>query len=690
MSRCFGLIALSVFVVVLALVDGRVTAAEGRPGETALLLVDSTLGNIEQQEGLTISIGALYASSRQDIPHAISFFANSTKKAVPTNRLNIQRLIQDNLRAEREVSPSGMPDALEGLFLAVEYLSDTGAPADSRVLVVSSGATQASTSSDVMPVIDRLIRNGWVVDVAFLSRYQPSLLTNAALATDGKIYELFMPEVFQDLIQDINSANDDTNKHIQRETQIGTNFALTANVPPQTNSVRFVIYRQHSINSTVEVVRPDGTNIPARELTESPNLVIYDSPSDARPMAGQWRINTISVNTGLIGLVTEIDNPIEVVISNQTLPYALDNVLVEARTVINGIPITIDGITISANFRLPDSVVTNYSLLDDGTGGDLIAGDGVYSSLIAPINQFGSVATTVQINWPAQGVQLSAETIDIPIVDTPNFDSSSFNSVRINPIGEWLLAKVQVSRNGEPFYIAVDDINISFRGANSEFTPSVSPSNAGPGGYATFDLWGAPDVTDDYVIAINYSYAFDANTQYSIDYSSEERRITVSNLPPSFGARPNWLFGVPIWVIPTTIIALILIVSLFVWVLRKPYPHGFLYDEDGVLLDDLSQARRGIVKHLFSKSSVPADKLNLGLPSNLEFRFDRNSKLFLYYTEGSDITTIRIDGAPCLPRTVTLIEDGSWIGIRGRLIQVRYSQNTDTRLINQELSESAD
>lgn len=125
------------------------------------------------------------------------------------------------------------------------------------------------------------------------------------------------------------------------------------------------------------------------------------------PEAGTWTLEVSAptvVNPsgtepyGVIGVVVE--SPIELEGSTDRSAYHLgDPILVHASLKNAGGPIK--GASVTAQIHLPDQSLTSLTLVDDGTGDDAIAHDGIYSGRFAPTAQPGEYDLVVSAAGPA-------------------------------------------------------------------------------------------------------------------------------------------------------------------------------------------------------------------------------------------------------------------------------------------------
>ena len=658
----------------------------------SILVIDQTLALIPGQRDLVESLGTLFAFSYELGEKAVLFYDTEAANVVSGSGFQLRAEILSKLSLGQVSQNTRGADAEEALRKAVEYLDDQNAPASSRVIFMTAGVIEDNDNAAFESALEGVTRNGWRVDTIFLSTPRADNAFSPAVSATGGA-ELLAADnagVESAIRYILNNGELEIGGEQEVVVREGTNLVLPFGIAPFSDSLDLVVFRENSGAGTgINIIQPDGTSLSRGSIIETPNFVIYNSPSDARPQEGPWEVRTQSGVAGRVSVHQRLENPVEPKILNSEFPIEREFALMVA-IAMDGVIGLVDDVSIVATLTDDGTVEQNYMLLDDGTREDAVANDGIFTSLIAPLTgDQTSARVLLSLTWNQYGVTTQQE-FDVPLVNFPEVNIKGVGDISVNPIGLWQFAELELELNGEAYRVAPDAVSAIFVGDNGVFAAEIGAINLNSEDQASrYRVWGAPLESDSYQLRVNLS--LDYYEGFSTVFESDPFEVNVTTFVPSLNSRPSWLYGLQIWTPLLGLPLLIVLIYLLASMLTRPKPFGYLYDDQGKELVDFKGLKRSFWRRQFASMKVEASEFSKGALEGLEFKFAQSKKgglnIQIRHIPGNGVSGLRIDDNPCEPSAYYDVRDGSWLGYSGRLIQVRYNKPTYSAKLGQDVKE---
>jgi len=642
--------------------------------QVTVIAIDSAIAASEDKRRSVDSIATLLSLQSDSALTAALFFDGEAGAAVAVSANELRAYIADELESRQEDDYSGGSDLTRAVAAAGDYLDTIKAPAGSGLLVLTPGIIEDGSDALMARQVERFVANGWRVDIAGQFEITPHESFALVEQTGGAVFPQITPAFIDGLLERTLAASraDAPTIHNQTVASVGLDAELNFQTPPRTDSIRIVVYSQYGYDdSAFQLIFPSGRRAPLHDLKVSENIIVYESPLNQMPEEGVWRLSVSSAQHNVVSGLITISNPVQATLLNRHFPVGAESLL-EARTTVNGAPVHLDGIAVSAGVAQDGERLTTYQLMDDGAAGDRVANDGIYSAILPVFETAKPVDVRLGLSWPSSQITIESVITDLPALEVPIVSVNRYDSLRLTTFGDWNLAELAIEFNGEPYFVAAEDLQVVFTGAETEFVGRVAPLNRRNGLHSKFAVWGMPPASDDYTLTASLTAPFGEFDAISSRLGAAAERLAVGNLPPSFNARPNWLNGAPIWS-PVLTIAILLAAALTaikLW--RRPRPFGFLYDENGEQVVNFAAFKRSWWRKALRPSSIGAAEIfGERLASNIAIVF-RNGQIGVAYKPDKALGALRINGKPCPLSGKAVLDEGAWLGFGGKLLQVRH------------------
>ncbi|MEX0762309.1 MAG: choice-of-anchor X domain-containing protein [Dehalococcoidia bacterium] len=551
-------------------------------------------------------------------------------------------------------------DQFAALTDVYSYMARVNAPEGSRVVLVTPGRIEGEsegTRGRLQGVGELYLTEGWHIDVAALPTMAAplrELLSELAVASAGQFYDLGAAEGLSKLLLDRTGMELTTS--IEAELTDGSQAAASVEVAPHADSLQAAFLRGGP-GTEVTLFRPNGaaatselTNV---EVFETPNLVIFTVTG---PQPGTWSLRGSGAASRLVAGV-DVKNPLSLQLVEQPpLPVGQPGLL-QAAAMIDDTPQALPGATIEARVRQPGGTAKVYELNDAGTGGDEVAGDGLFTTTLPELEAHGINDVALELSWANYGAIIRSE---------GTFKSELFPSVKVTrvsnihaTVGEAVpVAAVQVVVGDYPHLVGVEDVTAVLSGPSGESVAQVvARSEPEPGQAWEFEVLAAPPETGDYAILLTV-----ASEYLGREFSVTSPDITTA---ATINPQPLQVMGLPIWAWAAAGVLIVALGGSYLHISRKVQPYGYLYDDQDRVVVDFARMRRSPLRHLMSMDRVNAREIS-GLPFHGgEFHFRRDGVELRYRRMEGD-PSLRVNSRPAGPLVV--LGDNIWLGVGGRLL----------------------
>lgn len=191
----------------------------------------------------------------------------------------------------------------------------------------------------------------------------------------------------------------------------------------------------------LSLISPSGQTFSAGNISGNPNVTqqkkailggFFEIFRIANPETGNWTLrvtaNSVTDPSGTVAysLTAWLENAIVALVGSmeKSSLHAGDNLHLLATLTTGGLPLP--GATVTGRVLLPDGSTLDVTLHDDGTAGDSVANDGVYSAFVGPFFQPGNYQILFRAGGTTPGAPASFSREDYAIA-TVSASSSSFN-----------------------------------------------------------------------------------------------------------------------------------------------------------------------------------------------------------------------------------------------------------------------
>ena len=599
------------------------------------------------------------------------------------------------------------PDLAAALAHAHEVMKFQGADVGSTLYVVSGGADGEMPESSA--ALDGAIREfnleGWrIVSVALpgASEYADGVMDAVASGTGSERYPLGSPNDLKVIADSILSqdARGTLFEIGHDELASGDVFTAALNIAPSTTASSLVFFKEGPTGS-LSLRNPAGVEATESDralssVIETPHMVVWTLVD---PAPGKWTVDV----RGREGFISAWHYP------KHTLSMdfvSFDSVPYDQR--VDLVAFISDGASRVASTDVEvRAIVTDgagetraYMLNDNGELGDAVSGDTYYSTTLPPLGTEGEYEVELELYWPQYDHAISRRKV-ITAQAFPSLAVELTATEGLTPGERANIGSAVVNVKGQPYAIPIEQISAdvsSASGGSVELTPQRLLNT----GHAwAFDIMFTPAGEELHTLALrldmeyasrSYSFISDAAVLSSFPLPDPPAVAPVAPAPVPVAPAPVAPAqvivvsppaveqppmpaddgGVPAWALYALgAIAVGLVVAgggYVAYALSRPKPYGYLYDEQGKLLADVSTLQRGLAAELTSRNLVRGEELGVAELRGLSLYFDQGHvDIRSAQTEPS----IRINNKPLIAGEQTRANNQSWIGTQGKLFSLR-------------------
>ena len=645
---------------------------------------------IESLAGLlsTFGIGDYYLST-MDKPEV--FYG--PYKAGDINFSNLGMALDILVAAHQNGSAVDMPGALSEAY---NFLALDSAPAGSTLYLIGQGEIESDSTYAAKyldPLSDLFSENDWKITAITTENSSVSMIAvlDRVSSNTGSRSFLLNPtgglKEITDYLMSMNSLGtliESGNGNLAVSDALKTKV----NVAPGTQDLTLVFFKNDSSGS-LRLNNPDGIDASAGDRTssrvlETPYAVIWELED---PAPGTWSVDAKGID-GVVSSWHFATNKYRLNLINDKIIPTDEPVTITAYVTDDGIMITpgVDAV-MQATVTGPTGNEVVYNLNDMGSEGDVIAGDGYYSTSIPLSDVSGVYKVVLNLGWSGLDNTLT-ESREFKTQPFPTLEVTTLNTTQLYPGQTSVVANVLVNVAGEAVAVAPDSITLgsSNEGSNSGIL-ELAPRELTQDGRAwMYDVLFTPskDGITSLVMSLDINYAgrmhkyvADTLTLNAIKLpvvppAPYENNVVSNVVPAPVQAESNATFQMPVELIgiPIAVIALLLAVTLYQKSLTRPF--GILSNETSNTLVDFTNLKRSKIKSIFTPSVVHGSETGISELDGITFRFN-GDRVEMYSVSVSP--TVRVDNQPIVGQVV--LKDRTWIGTRGRLFNFVTGVNND-------------
>ena len=645
---------------------------------------------IESLAGLlsTFGIGDYYLST-MDKPEV--FYG--PYKAGDINFSNLGIALDILVAAHQNGSAVDMPGALSEAY---NFLALDSAPAGSTLYLIGQGEIESDSTYAAKyldPLSDLFSENDWKITAITTENSSVSMIAvlDRVSSNTGSRSFLLNPtgglKEISDYLMSMNSLGtliESGNGNLAVSDALKTKV----NVAPGTQDLTLVFFKNDSSGS-LRLNNPDGIDASAGDRTssrvlETPYAVIWELED---PAPGTWSVDAKGID-GVVSSWYFATNKYRLNLINDKIIPTDEPVTITAYVTDDGIMITpgVDAV-MQATVTGPTGNEVVYNLNDTGSEGDVIAGDGYYSTSIPLSDVSGVYKVVLNLGWSGLDNTLT-ESREFKTQPFPTLEVTTLNTTQLYPGQTSVVANVLVNVAGEAVAVAPDSITLgsSNEGSNSGIL-ELAPRELTQDGRAwMYDVLFTPskDGITSLVMSLDINYAgrmhkyvADTLTLNAIKLpvvppAPYENNVVSNIVPAPVQAESNATFQMPVELIgiPIAVIALLLAVTLYQKSLTRPF--GILSNETSNTLVDFTNLKRSKIKSIFTPSVVHGSETGISELDGITFRFN-GDRVEMYSVSVSP--TVRVDNQPIVGQVV--LKDRTWIGTRGRLFNFVTGVNND-------------
>ena len=691
-------IVVSVLFIVVAMsaihwTAPRMALAESAsPDQMVIVVVDGAAArHSDQGVDLTISFIGLVAMlpegrpitliSADDPSDVVGPFATSDPEFEGT-----QDEIATRLRSLASRQDAGLADAL---VQALSLFTRGDAEPGSSVYVITGdypGADFEQVSRHLRPFVDRFGDNGWPIQGISLpgaSTEALSFLESLSAASAEQVIELSASGGLQQLGDTILfQAAKGSLAEVDRRTLMPSEIMTSVvSVTPGTREVTLLFFKESPYGS-LRLSNPSGFEASAGDRTasyviETPHATIWRL---IEPAPGNWKIDV----RGMEGLVSAWEYSVNryVPVFRSSGPVPLNKPVSVSAYVQEGETVAaLEGVRLFAHITTPEGARLVQEMKDNGLEGDAAAEDGFYAMILPPLRAAGDYKVRLELSWVDYNHTVSTQ---------GGFHAQAFPIIQVTPVqlgglepGERTkVATVVVHVQGEPYPVPVEVLTASLSSpAGQEGTLELEPRRLfGDGPAWEYDVFFTAQErgmhSQMFHLNLEYAGRLYAYTSNALLLSSEAPQSPVepATAPVAPAPRSSALTPPPPrpqvesssvpWA-PLAfgmVLLAALAVAAAVYLITRPRPHGYLYNDTDEPLVDFAQVKKHPILELFFRGLVRGRELNVPGLEGVVFHFSRKR---VELRSVGEHQTIRVNNQPLIGRAT--IEDRTWIGTRGKL-----------------------
>lgn len=606
-------------------------------------------------------------------------------------------------------APSPATDLSASLAYAHELMKFQGADEGSTLYVVSGGELEGEAPAESTPLehlISEFNAEGWqIVSIALpgSSSYAEGFMSAVSDGTGSDRFPLGTPNELKVIADSILSQD-------ARGTlfEIGNDdlaaddvFTSTLNIAPSTTTASLVFFKEGPTGS-LSLLNPSGDEADRAlsDVIETPYMVVWLLVD---PAPGKWTVEA----RGMEGFISAWHYPKHTLnidfVSFDSVPF--DQRFDLVAFISDGARrVAASDIEMRAMVIDPDGKTSSHVLNDNGELGDAVSGDTYYSTTLPQLGAAGEYQVELELYWPQYEHSISTR----KVVTAQAFPSINVDWTAIEGLtpGERVkIGAAVVNIDGQPYAIPIDRISA---GASSEHGGVVElvPQKLLNAGHASaFDIMFTPAQEERHTLVLRLDMEY-ASRDYSFTTDSKVLSSVIPPAPPAVAPQPppaapvapqpaaappppaapvapappmvaptaNDGGGMPaiaIYGLAALAGALIIAGAIYiVYGVTRPNPYGYLHDDEGNLLVNLSTLPRSAFTLVMSKNLVRGDELGIAELRGLAFFFGKGQ---VDIRSGQTEPSIRINNKPLIDGQQTRAGNVSWIGTQGKLFSLQLT-----------------
>ncbi len=569
---------------------------------------------------------------------------------------------------------------------AYNLLGVENAPEGSTLYIVGSGEVPAD--GDYMakymdPLSEMFAERKWEISGLTppdASESMITLLDRISSKTGSDRIELSVDPGLKKLADEIMKSDSLGSLVPSGEGDLSKEGTLTANIPvaPGTRNVLLIFFKETPFGS-LRLNNPEGIESSSGDrassrVLETPHIVVWEL---ADPIPGNWSVDV----KGMIGKVSSwhiASNKFRLNLStDKIVPTDQPNGIVAYVT--DGDLMVSPGkdAYMTATVTTPNGTSVLYQLNDEGQHGDVVAGDGYYSSTITPSGAGGDYDVSLELGW-SEFTNTLTESANFKAQPFPSMVLTSLKTERLYSGQEAIVANIFVNVAGEPFAIEPSALSFgmdqdSARDGSFKFVPRALTAD---GQASMFDVLFTPsaDGVTPIVLNLDLEYAGSLHNEVtdtlmlhaiSLPLPEPEKyaapsQSVIETIPVVPSSKASLEFPMGLIGIPIALIALAL--AAFIYQRAQTRPFGYIDNEKAETLVDFGSIERSALRKLFFPSTVLGSETGIRELEGITFKF--NGKLVEIRSLRVS-PTVRVNNQPVVGE-ITL-DNQSWIGTHGRL-----------------------
>ena len=579
---------------------------------------------------------------------------------------------------------SGMAQIPESLTEIYTFLGSQKAPAGSSMYMIAGGEATYSNeyaARALDPISQMFAKNDWTISgfsTVGSSDNLRSSLSRMSSNTGSARFDLTGSEDLKALADRI-MANDSLGTLVPSgEGELNEASILTANVgiAPGTQDATILFFKDEPYGS-MRLKNPDGMEVSAGDrsyskITETPYTVIWKIRD---PKPGNWTVEVKGLN-GTVSSWHHTTNKYRLHLNmNHIIPMGETSSLT-AYVTDGELMVTLGPDSVmNAKVTNPNGNIVLYQLNDEGKIGDVVAGDGYFSTTIPRPRVEGTYNVELELGWKDIPNRIS-ESEQYDAIPFPSIDLKPLNTERIYQGQQTNIGTIYITIEDDPFAVIPSSITAKFAEGDKSGIFDIVPRQIMADGRAwMYDLLYTADQDGRVAIIIGMNLEYAGINHV---HTTESIMLTSIKLPvpelkvfeaPKIAAPPVILEptqsetrGIPIRIIGIPIAFLALLFAFFIYHRSLTRPFGTITNEQGETLVDFGLLERALLSRLFSVNIVQGGETGLSEFEGITFKF-KGETVEMYSDRIAP--TVRLNNHPIIGAVE--LRNQSWIGSHGKL-----------------------
>ena len=651
-----------------------------------VITVDTkSLETVTNGHNLVKSLLGLTASLRQSdniyitsLSHPNQIFGPLSKNET-TNESYANFLHQISLN-----NMSGFAQIPESLTEVYTFLGSQKAPAGSSMYLIAGGNTTYSNeyaARALDPISQMFAKSEWTItsfSTADSSENLRSSLARISSNTGSGLFDLTESEDLKSLADRIMTSDSLGALVPSGEGKLNQESILTANVgiAPGTQDATILFFKDEPFGS-MRLKNPEGVEASAGDrsfsnITETPYTVIWKIRD---PKPGNWTVEVKGLN-GTISSWHHTTNKYRLHLNmNEVIPMEKTSSLT-AYVTDGELMVTLGSDAVmNAKITNPNGNVVLYELNDEGKIGDVVSGDGYFSTTIPRPRVEGTYNVELELGWKDVPNRIS-ESAQYDAIPFPALDLKPLNTERIYKGQQTNIGTIYVQVKNDPFAIMPSSLDAQIAEGDTSGILEIVPRQIMADGRAwMYDLLytANQDGRVAMIIGMNLEYAgvdhvhtTESVVLNSITLPVPEPKVLdapkIAQAPVNDNVIINESQGIPIRIIGIPVAFIALFLAFFIYHRSLTRPFGTITSEQGDTLVDFSLMDRSLISKMFSVNVVHGEEIGLPEFEGITFKFKGATVEML-----SDrvAPTVRLNNHPIIGAVE--LQNQSWIGSHGKL-----------------------